>query len=168
MIRAFIASVLIFRSYYGLIRRSVACKHELDTKNARIRSQKFRFPPFRPAQVSLRLKRSNVAGHPPSTQRPVARSHALRRPRAVPESVIPKNVLAKEIASILDDQQLTQTEAAYIMRDAPSQISLVVTGKLRGFSTERLIRMLARLGRDIDIVIRPARGKSGKVTVTRR
>jgi hypothetical protein len=45
------------------------------------------------------------------------------------------------------------------MRDAPSQISLVVTGKLRGFSTERLLRMLARLGRDIDIVIRPSKGQ---------
>ena len=55
----------------------------------------------------------------------MARAKALRRPRAVPESVIPKNVLAKEIASILESQQLTQTEAAYIMRDAPSQISLV-------------------------------------------
>ena len=87
------------------------------------------------------------------------------RTRAVSESIIPKNVLAREIADILDDQQLTQTEAAYIMRDAPSQISLVVTGKLRGFSTERLLRMLARLGRDIDIVIRPAKGKTGKVNV---
>jgi len=148
--------------------RSLAWKYELDTKNIQFCSGKLRFSPFPTAQVSLRLKRSNVAAHPPLTQRTVARSHALRRPRAVPESVIPKNVLAKEIASILDDQQLTQTEAAYIMRDAPSQISLVVTGKLRGFSTERLIRMLARLGRDIDIVIRPARGKSGKVSVTRR
>ena len=84
------------------------------------------------------------------------------------DEVIPKNILAKEIAGILEDQQLTQTEAAYIMRDAPSQISLVVTGKLRGFSTERLIRMLARLGRDIDIVIRPAKGKTGKVAVVRK
>jgi len=72
----------------------------------------------------------------------VARAKSLRRPRAVPESVIPKNILAKEIASILEKQQLTQTEAAYIMRDAPSQISLVVTGKLRGFSTERLARLM--------------------------
>jgi predicted XRE-type DNA-binding protein len=85
--------------------------------------------------------------------------------RASAESVIPKNVLAKEIATILEDQSLTQTEAAYIMRDAPSQISLVVTGKLRGFSTERLLRMLARLGRDIDITIRASKGKTGKVTV---
>ncbi len=91
-----------------------------------------------------------------------------RRARAVSESVIPKDVLAKEIARILDDQGLTQTEAAYVMRDAPSQISLVVTGKLRGFSTERLLRMLARLGRDIDIVIRPSKSKSGKVSVVRK
>jgi len=98
----------------------------------------------------------------------VARTKTLRRPRAVPESVIPKNILAKEIASILEDQQLTQTEAAYIMRDAPSQISLVVTGKLRGFSTKRLLRMLARLGRDIDIVIRSSKGKTGRVSVVRK
>lgn len=98
----------------------------------------------------------------------MARANSSRRTRAVPESVIPKNVLAKEIADILEDQQLTQTEAAYIMRDAPSQISLVVTGKLRGFSTERLLRMLARLGRDIDIVIRPSKGKTGKVSVVRK
>lgn len=99
----------------------------------------------------------------------MARANTKARPkRATPESVIPKNVLAKEIATILEDQNLTQTEAAYIMRDAPSQISLVVTGKLRGFSTERLLRMLARLGRDIDIVIRPAKGKTGKVSVVRK
>jgi len=82
--------------------------------------------------------------------------------------VIPKSVLAKEIATILEDRELTQTEAAYVMRDAPSQVSLVVTGKLRGFSTERLLRMLARLGRDIEIVIRPTRGRKGRVSVVRR
>src|SRR5579871_2854540 len=104
----------------------------------------------------------------PLSQKRTAATKAKRRPRAASESVIPKDVLAKEIARILDERGLTQTEAAYVMRDAPSQISLVVTGKLRGFSTERLLRMLARLGRDIDIVIRPARGKTGKVSVTRR
>jgi predicted XRE-type DNA-binding protein len=92
----------------------------------------------------------------------------IRRPRAVSENVVPKAVFAKEIADILDKEQLTQTEAAYIMRDAPSQISLVVTGKLRGFATDRLVRMLTRLGRDIEITIRPARGRKGKVTVTSR
>ena len=64
----------------------------------------------------------------------MARANSKSSPkRASADSVIPKSILAKEIASILEDQNLTQTEAAYIMRDAPSQISLVVTGKLRGF-----------------------------------
>ena len=98
----------------------------------------------------------------------MARATKSSPKRASADSVIPKHVLAKEIAGILEDQSLTQTEAAYIMRDAPSQISLVVTGKLRGFSTERLLRMLARLGRDIDIVIRPSKGKSGRVSVVRK
>jgi hypothetical protein len=57
----------------------------------------------------------------------------------------------------------TQTEAAYIVRDAPSQLSLMVTGKLTGFSSERLIRTLTRLGRDVEITVRPARGRTGKV-----
>ena len=90
------------------------------------------------------------------------------RHRAPTESVIPKHILAKEIAGILMHRQLTQTEAAYLMKDAPSQVSLVVTGKLRGFSTERLLRMLARLGRDIEIVIRPSSSKSGKIRVVRK
>ena len=126
--------------------------------------------PFRDGPVGIRLKRSNVSSRPliHFSQRTVARAKTKSRPRAVAESVIPKEVLAKEVAKILEDQELTQTEAAYIMRDAPSQISLVVTGKLRGFSTERLLRMLARRGRDIEIVIRPSKGKSGKVSVVRR
>ena len=96
-----------------------------------------------------------------------AKPHRVRS-RAPTESVIPKNILAREIAGILRSRQLTQTEAAYMMRDAPSQVSLVVTGKLRGFSTERLLRMLARLGRDIDIVIRSSSSKSGKIRVIRK
>lgn len=88
----------------------------------------------------------------------------VRRPRKRAESVIPKNILTKEIARILDDRGLTQTEAAYLIRDAPSQISLMVTGKVKGFSAERLIRTLTRLGRDVDINIRKAKnGGSGKI-----
>lgn len=139
------------------------------TKTPSAFSSRLRNFPFRLLQGVIRLKRSNIRSRPfiHFSQRTVARAKA-KRPRAVAESVIPKEVLAKEVAKILEDQELTQTEAAYLMRDAPSQISLVVTGKLRGFSTERLLRMLARLGRDVDIVIRPSKSKTGKVSVVRR
>ena len=92
-----------------------------------------------------------------------------RKPRKTQPSVISKDVLAREVARILDEDQLTQMQAAYIIKDSPSQISLLVTGKTRGFSAERLIRMLTRLGRDVDIAVRKSKaGKVGKVRVTVR
>ena len=84
------------------------------------------------------------------------------------DDIIPKGVLAREIAGILRDRQLTQTEAGYLLHDAPSQISLVVTGKTQGFSGERLLRMLSRLGRDVQITTRPAKTKTGRVKVVIR
>jgi predicted XRE-type DNA-binding protein len=83
------------------------------------------------------------------------------------ESLIPKARLARAIASAIDELGLTQTEAAWRINDHPSQISLVATGKLNGFSAERLLRMLIRLGRDLEMTIRPAKGKkAGQVRVT--
>ncbi|HKW10343.1 MAG TPA: XRE family transcriptional regulator [Gemmatimonadaceae bacterium] len=71
-------------------------------------------------------------------------------------ALIPKEELAQEIATIVRYHHLTQTEAARIVGDAPSQMSLLLSGHLEGFSTERLLRMLLRLGRDIELVFRPA------------
>jgi predicted XRE-type DNA-binding protein len=88
-----------------------------------------------------------------------------KRPRKVSESVIPKERLAAEVARVLRERNLTQTEASFIVRDAPSQLSLMVTGKLRGISADRYVRTLTRLGRDVDIVIRKAAGRSGKVSL---
>ena len=101
---------------------------------------------------------------------PVARAKSKTSPkRASAESVIPKSVLAKEIASILKERGLTQIEAAYLAGDAPSQLSLIVSGKLRGFSVERMLRILARLGRDVDIVIKPAPdSRMGKIKVAKK
>lgn len=91
-----------------------------------------------------------------------------RHVRAPSESVIPKELLAAEVARALRERGITQTEASWIIQDAPSQISLVVTGKLRGISVDRLVRMITRLGRDVDIVIRPAASAKGRVKVLRK
>jgi predicted XRE-type DNA-binding protein len=91
-----------------------------------------------------------------------------KRKRAPTPSVISKDVLAKEINRVLDEKGLTQTEAAWMIQDSPSQLSLISTGKLRGFSSERLLRILTRLGRDVEIRIAPAKGTAGKVRVSIR
>ena len=89
-----------------------------------------------------------------------------KKPRSASPSLVSKTVLAKEIARILNDRELTQTEAGYLTREAASQLSLIVNGKLGGFSPERLIRLLTALGRDVEIRITEAGGKTGKVRTT--
>lgn len=61
--------------------------------------------------------------------------------------------LAKEIKRIIEERELTQVEASYIIGDAPSQVSLVTSGKLRGFSTDRLLRMRVMLGAEVEVVV---------------
>ena len=110
-------------------------------------------------------------GPPSSSESTVAKAQSSRVwERTSEDQMIPKETLAKEIAAILKERRLTQIEAAYLAGDAPSQLSLIVSGKLRGFSTDRLARILLRLGRDIEIVIRPSRGgrKVGAVRLARR
>jgi len=93
---------------------------------------------------------------PSDTKAAVGRpSTRMRGPRS-DKPLIPKEELAREIATIIRYHHLTQTEAARVVGDAPSQMSLLLSGKIEGFSTERLLRMLLRLGRDIELVFRPA------------
>ncbi len=61
----------------------------------------------------------------------------------------------------------SQSAAAEKMQEAASQVSLLITGKLHGFSAERCARDVANLGYDIDITIKPAKGSKGKVSVSK-
>jgi len=78
--------------------------------------------------------------------------------------------LLSEVQSIVEKRDMSQVEVADETGEARSQVSLLLNGKLRGFSTDRLVRILLRLGRDIEIVIRPSRGnkKVGAVRLVRR
>jgi predicted XRE-type DNA-binding protein len=79
---------------------------------------------------------------------------------------ISKEDLLSEIQSIVDKRDMSQVQVADETGEARSQVSLLLNGKLRGFSTDRLVRILLRLGRDIEIIIRPSR--SGKKVGTVR
>lgn len=78
--------------------------------------------------------------------------------------------MLSEIQSIVDKRDMSQVAVADETGEARSQVSLLLNGKLRGFSTDRLVRILLRLGRDIEIVIRQSRGnkKVGNVRLVRR
>jgi len=69
---------------------------------------------------------------------------------------IPKEPLAREIRRLIEERGLSQADAAVIVRDAASQLSLLLSGKLRGFSIDRMVRTLLHLGREVELVVRPS------------
>ncbi|MXY90711.1 MAG: XRE family transcriptional regulator [Gammaproteobacteria bacterium] len=72
-----------------------------------------------------------------------------------------KAELVCRIDAIIRQRNLTQTEAARLLGLSQPDISRLLRGNFREYSLERLLRLLAALGRDIDIVIRSPRSDSG-------
>lgn len=72
--------------------------------------------------------------------------------------------LAQIVADEVDRRGISQSEMARQMKEPQSQVSLVVNKKLDGFSTERLFRMAMSLSWDIEVQVRPALGKRGKLS----
>ncbi|HAT35913.1 MAG TPA: transcriptional regulator [Rhodospirillaceae bacterium] len=71
-----------------------------------------------------------------------------------------KATLAMQVASIIKHRHLTQKEAGQILDIPQPHVSKLLNGKLESFSAERLLRMLLKLGRDIDIVIKKRKSAS--------
>ena len=74
-----------------------------------------------------------------------------------PEEMLAKAQLAHRVCAIIAGRGLTQTEAAQIMRLDQPKISALMRGKLKGFSTDRLLRCLHYLGQEVEIVVRPVK-----------
>jgi predicted XRE-type DNA-binding protein len=76
--------------------------------------------------------------------------------------------LAFQINSLIKRKKITQIQAAELLGIDQPKISALSTGKLSGFSLERLFRFLTILGQDITINITPkARSKKiAHVTVS--
>ena len=62
--------------------------------------------------------------------------------------------LVKRIGDIIVDKNLTPDEAAEIIGVSTTDVSRIKRGQFRDISVELLVRMLRRLGCDVDIVVR--------------
>jgi predicted XRE-type DNA-binding protein len=104
---------------------------------------------------------------------PSHRARKTRTPRPAQKTkrdgshqTIARKPLAHEVLRVIAERGLTQVAAGTVVGEQQSQISLVGSGRLDGFSPERLIRMLTRLGRNVDIVIRPSsKARPGRVHI---
>lgn len=84
-----------------------------------------------------------------------------------PEEVLAKARLADLIAESLEEEGLTQTQAAELLDIDQGSVSKLVNGRLDGFSQGRLIRYLNVLGKDVQIIVRRSErlGNPGSLTV---
>ena len=78
------------------------------------------------------------------------------------DEMLAKAELAIKIANILRERRLTQVQAAEMLGVDQPKISALIRGRLSGFSIERLLRFLLRLGTDVSITIKPRARRRAK------
>ncbi len=65
-----------------------------------------------------------------------------------------KAELVARLHETIKDRKLNQTDAARLMGVSQPDVSRLLKGQFRDVSVERIMRMLTRLGCEVDIVIR--------------
>ena len=74
-----------------------------------------------------------------------------------------KSQLAAEIARAIKARRLTQADAATLLGIDQSKVSRITRGQFRGVSEAKLLELVAKLGRDVRIVVGPVRRRAGKI-----
>src|SRR5580658_7763822 len=76
------------------------------------------------------------------------------------EEHLAKAQLVFKIDSIMKSRRLKQAETAELLGIKQPDVSKMLRGEFRQFSVERLLRFLVALDHDVEIVIKPHRGRS--------
>ena len=76
--------------------------------------------------------------------------------QAEAENLLVRSKLMAAIKSYIKTEGVTQTEAAKRFDVAQSRISEIYQGKIELFSVDKLINMLSRVGRHVEITIHKA------------
>ncbi len=83
------------------------------------------------------------------------------------DELLLKSQIVAALHRLITARKLTQTAAAKRIGIGQPDLSNVLRGRFRGYSTERLMRMLTAFDQDVEITVRPRRGKSkdgGRIT----
>jgi predicted XRE-type DNA-binding protein len=75
------------------------------------------------------------------------------------EEHLVKAQLVFKIDGIMKRRRLKQVEAAELFGVRQPDVSKMLRGEFRQFSVERLLRFLVALDQDVEIVVRPHRGR---------
>jgi predicted XRE-type DNA-binding protein len=78
------------------------------------------------------------------------------------DQALAKAELARRLCAVIAEKKLTQARAAAVLGIDQPKISALMRGKLDGFSTDRLFRLLNAVGQDVEIMVRPSRRARGR------
>jgi predicted XRE-type DNA-binding protein len=78
------------------------------------------------------------------------------------EDMLLKSQIVVALHGLIKARKLTQTAAAKRIGIGQPDLSNVLRGRFRGYSAERLMRMLTAFDQDVEITLRPRRRKTGE------
>lgn len=82
------------------------------------------------------------------------------------EKHLAKAEIASQICVLIKKKKLSQVKVAKLLKITQSKVSLLLRGRLGGFSLEKLLSFLTALGQNVNISIKPAIGcQTGHVIV---
>jgi predicted XRE-type DNA-binding protein len=82
-----------------------------------------------------------------------------------PERELLKAKLTLAIYRLIRERGLTQAEAGKILGIRQPHVSALMRNRAGSFSVERLMDFLAALGQDVEISVKPSRGRQGAVSL---
>lgn len=82
------------------------------------------------------------------------------------EAMKVKARLVAKIDALLTERDLTQIQAARITGLPQPRLSAILRGHFHNVSERKLLTCLTALGQDVKIVVTPARGRQGTLSVT--
>lgn len=82
-----------------------------------------------------------------------------------PEEALAKAELAQRIIVLIRKRGFTQVQAAKVLGVDQPKVSALIRGNLAGFSLERLMRFLLRLGQEIKITVQESPNSQSQARV---
>lgn len=82
------------------------------------------------------------------------------------DDMLLKSTIVLELRRLIEARRLSQTAAAEVIGMGQANLSRLLRGQFRGYSVDRLMRLLTALGQDVEIVMRPhpEAGEDGRIS----